>query len=71
LLKKEIHRTLRFHVLHWNKINSSKIRTTKKARTKIKMKTRIRISLITIALFATAGLFYAAVGVAFAVDPSP
>jgi len=60
LLKKEIHRTLRFHVLHWNKINSSKIRTTKKARTKIKMKTRIRISLIIMMLMAAAGLFYAA-----------
>jgi len=35
------------------------------------MKTRIRISLITIALFATAGLFYAAVGVPFAVEPQP
>ena len=35
------------------------------------MKTRTRISLITIALFATAGLFYAAVGVPFAVEPQP
>jgi hypothetical protein len=35
------------------------------------MKTRIRISLITIALLASAGLFYAANGVPFAVDPQP
>ena len=35
------------------------------------MKTKIRISLITVVLLATAGLFYAAVGVPFAVEPQP